>query len=115
MKKLIIFALIISICICTISCSSASNNNLKNPREYIGVYDGEYGGYLDLKSNGKGTYKEKNSKAGNLNWFVDNYRLFVSTDILDYEIHADVHSFNNMLYFVSNNRSWIAERFNKRK
>lgn len=115
MNKIINIILIVILSVCVVACKNKGVNSLKNPKEYVGIYDGEFGGYLELEINGRGTYCDKGAKAGKLTWFVDNYQLSVSADTLNYEIHADVHSFNNMLYFISNNHNWRAERFNKRK
>ena len=113
-KKLICVLIVTLSCLYIVSCNTVKKDNSQNPKQYVGIYDGEAGGYLELKSDGGGTYKDKGAKAGNIKWFVDKYRLSVSADTLDYEISADVHSFNDMLYFLSNSKNWIPEKFHKR-
>lgn len=110
------FLLIISLFLSIVACSVKSADS-QHPNKYVGIYDGNDGTYIELKSNGTGTYKEKGKKSSNLSWFVDNYTLSVSADALKFEIHADLHNFDisDSLFFQSNALGWNLEKFKKRK
>lgn len=118
-KKL--FALLL-ICISfgLVTGCNNSSADIDSKQAYVGIYDGEHGGYLELKSDGTGIYKDggnirQSGKAGGLTWYISDYKLRVSPDTLNFEIYADIHNFNGMLYFNSTNLGWRSEKFNKRK
>ena len=103
-----------------VCCNKKSSDIIDSKQAYVGIYDGESGGYLELKSDGTGIYKDagnirQSGKAGGLTWYISDYKLRVSPDTLKYEIYADIHNFNGMLYFNSTSGGWSPEKFNKRK
>lgn len=85
-------------------------------------YEGSYRGSSDrtvltLESGGSASYSQQMKRgleAGDGTWRVEDDKLIVDVEPLDYEIYADVSDSPESLLFKSENSKWNDEIFTKK-
>lgn len=106
MKKLVSVIIAIFIFFAFSGCSS--NDNL------VGSYITNQGTTLTIEKDGKGYYGESDEDgSGTAEWWIEGDTLYVTSEVLGYEIYADISGDTSSLYFEAKDSRWSPEVFLK--
>ena len=80
---------------------------------YEGRYDGTFGSYLELRSNGTCIYAEDDMEACKGTWYVKDGVIYIVVEELGYVVYGSTEYSENGILLTSSESNWRDEYFVK--